>query len=404
MKNFIRILIKILIPLLVLAGASGIAFSLFRSRPTPPKQDRPERSYLVRAQTVARQTHRLDVRAQGTVEAARQLRLQPQVVGRVRSIDDALVPGGLVSRGDVLVRLDPTDYRLNVAEREASLEEARARLKVERGQQDIARQEWELFRETARPGSSAQQDSSLALREPQLQIAELAVEAAQTRLERARVDLRRAILRAPFHAIVESESVEPGQLVTSQSTVATLVGTDAFWVRASIPLDLLGRIQIPGLNAEPGQGSQVQITQDIGGEAIARPGRVIRLLGQLDQVGRMAQVLIEVRDPLGLKAPQGQRQPPLLLGSYVSVSLAGGSARELVEVSRRALREGDQVWVVGPDQTLQIRRVTIAARRPTSVLVSRGLEGGERVVLSQIGAPLEGMKLEIAEDNQQEVE
>lgn len=398
MQDILRTLIKVLAPLLVLGAAIGGARALIKSRPEAPKEERPERVMLVEVQPVSREQQRLDVRAQGTVQAARQVRVQPQVAGRLVSISDELVPGGFVKKGDVLARIEAIDYRLNIKEREMAVEDARARLEVEKGQQVIAKKEWELFKDAGEVKGS---DPSLALRKPQLKMAQLAVESAEARLQRARLDLRRTTVRAPFNAIVQSESVEVGQLVNAQTAIATLVGTDTFWIRTSVPLERLNRIKIPGVNVGEGQGSEVVIEQDLGGEIKRREGRVVRLLSELDQLGRMAQVIIEVEDPLGIDVAEGQPRPePLLIGSYVRVVFEGSQQRALVEIPRKAVHDGDRVWVMSPDKTLDIRQITIAARRPDTVLVSAGLEDGEQLVTSKIGAPVQGMKLRTAADSE----
>lgn len=401
MNSTLRLIIKILIPLVILVAAVGGARRLIKSRPEAPKQEREVRAYLVETIQAQRAEHRVDVRAQGTVEAATQLTLQAQVSGRITQLHEQLVPGGRLSSGEVVARVDPTDYKIAILETETGLEDARARRDVERGQQVIAQREWELFQQNASDERAAL-DPSLALRQPQLKIAQVAIDAAEARHKRARVDLERTTLRAPFNALVLSEQLERGQLITPQSVLATLVGTDTFWVRAALPLDQLSRVSIPGVNAAQGEGSQVMIEQDLGGNVITYQGQVIRLLGQLDQVGRMAQILVEVPDPLGLKQSAGQsggsRQPPLLLGSYVQIVFEGSMNRELVELPRKAIHDGDRVWIYRSDGTLEVQQVTILARRPDTVLISEGLTGDEQVVISRIGSPIPGMKLRVAHD------
>ena len=406
----LKTIVKILLPLLILAGAVGGAMALVKSRPKPPKQERQAQAYLVEAMPVQRASHRIDVRAQGTVESSKRLQLQSQVTGKVQSVDEGLVPGGILKKGTTLLRIDATDYRIALEERDTALEEARARLAQEQGQQVIAKRELELFNQslstTSTQEGAALDDTSLALREPQLKIAEVAVEAAEARKKRARVDLSRTTVKAPFNALVLSESVELGQLVSPQNTLATLVGTDTFWVRASVPMARLTRIKIPGFNLPAGsdqKGSEVTVEIDAGEVTSQRKGRVIRLLGELDQVGRMAQILIEVEDPLLLSEANAKRgELPLLLGSYVQILFEGSQQMELVEVPRRALRNGSEIWVYNQDDTLDVRQVEIVANFPESVLVSSGIEEGELLITSRIGSPVQGMSLRRAETSGQE--
>jgi RND family efflux transporter MFP subunit len=392
MNSALRMMVKVLLPLLVIGVSVGVAGSLIRNRPKQEKKAVERVAPLVKVVALERATHRLDVRAQGTVEAARTVNVTPQVSGRITSVSDALVAGGRVSKGDVLFRIDSRDYAIALKEREAAIKDAEARLRQEKGQQEVARREWALFQKQG----AVKSDASLALREPQLEIAQLSLETAKIRKESARLNVSRTVVKAPFNAIVRTESAEPGQVVGTQGGVATLIGTDAFWVRAAVPIDELSRIAIPNYNAADGEGSVVTVEQDLGqGAIVRRQGRVIRLLGSLDPVGRLAQVLVEVKDPLsnGSILEDSTGTAPLLIDAYVSVVFGGSTSSEYVEVPRAALRDGDSVWVVNGEDELEIRKLEVAWRRPESVLVSSGVVNGERVIVSKVGAPAEGMKL-----------
>ncbi len=395
MNSALRMMVKVLLPLIVIGVSVGAAGFLIKNRPTQEKKQVERVSPLVKVVALQKSTHRLDVRAQGTVEAARTVTVTPQVGGRITSVSDMLVTGGRIAEGDTLFRIDSRDYKITLKEREAAIKDAEARLRQERGQQAVAKREWELFKK-----DGMKMDASLALREPQLAIAELSLETAKIRKESARLNISRTAVKAPFNAIVRSENAEPGQVVGTQSTVATLIGTDTFWVRAAVPIDSLAKIAIPNYNAADGEGSVVTIEQDLGGGALVRrEGRVIRLLGSLDPVGRLAQVLVAVQDPLSpdsiLKDSTGNA--PLLIDAYVSVVFGGSSSSAYVEVPREALRDGDSVWVLNSKNELEIRDLAVTWRRPGSVLASGGVVDGERVIVSKIGAPVEGMKLRTAE-------
>lgn len=385
----VRIILKIMLPLLVIGFAGFGARKLIQSKPKAKKQEARVIAQLVDTTIAQNSEQRLDVRAQGTVEPARRLNVQSQAMGRVTSLHPNLEPGGLISKGDVVARIESRDYRLALKETQTGIADAEARLAIERGQQKVAQREWALFQKGSSKSGGA--DPSLALRKPQLQQAKLGVETAKLRRDRAKIDLSRTAVRAPFNAMVQSESVEKSQLVTSQNVIATLIGTDTFWVRAKISVDDLAWIKVPGLNGE--DASEVMIRQDLGGRSIERKGRVLRLLGEIDPVGRQAQLLISVEDPLGLTSKEDPTNLPLLLGAYVDVIFSGSETREIIELPRTAVHDGDRVYVYATDDTLDIRRVKILWGRPKTVLVASGLAAGDRVITSKIGAPVQGMKL-----------
>jgi len=397
MPSRTRQILRVIAPLLILGGGIGLASMLFASREEPEKSDPEQKAVLVETHTVERDEHRVDVDAQGTVVPARQVQLNPQVSGRLVDVHDNLQTGGLVREGDTLAQIDRSDYALTVEQRKTDLAEAKANLDIEQGQQVIAKEEWELFQKQV---ESADIDSSLALRKPQLQQARVGVEAAEANLKQAQLNLSRTTVEAPFNAVVREESTEIGQLVNAQTSLATLVGTDEFWVRVSIPVERIPDISIPGVNST--EGSPVDIQYSIGRETIEREGRVLRLQSDLDPQGRMARVLVTIDDPLKLEQldddqktdpSAGTRGIPLLLDAYVDVHIRGRRTEPLVEVPRQAIRNGDQAYIVDGDETLEIRSVDIVARRSETLLVRAGVEDGDQLVMSPIASPIEGMSL-----------
>ena len=392
MSKLPRLFVVLVIPLLIVgAGAAGAA-KLISSRAAPQKVDHPDRGVLVETMKVERATQTVEVEAKGAVTAAKRLVAHPQVTGQVTWINEGLVPGGLIAAGEPLFRVSSRDYKLAVDQRQTAVDQAQAQLRIEHGQQRVAKKEWELFRDQV----GADQDPSLALRQPQMKVAEVNVEAAKSMLERAKLDLSRTTVRAPFNLMVDSENLEVGQVVGPTSAAATVVGTDQFWVQVAVPMDRLDFIRVPGINAQ--EGSEVAIVQTIGKQRVQRKGRVARLLGELDPVGRMARVLVEIEDPLNLATADGTpRGLPLLLGAYVTVEFGGATEMSVVEIPRIAVREGNQVWVYA-DGKLDIREVTIAWNRDQTTLVDKGLDTGDEIVTSRIPTPLPGMKLRKGSD------
>jgi RND family efflux transporter MFP subunit len=388
----LRKILRAFLPILALALGIGILVVLVKTRPEPSKKPREERGVLVEAQAVVSARHKLRVIAQGTVIPEQQVTLQPEVAGRVVWQDAQLVPGGRFKKGALLVRIDPRDYALAVKQQSAQVDRARLELKLEQAKKDIAKREWEIIGED---GNASELGRELGLRQPQLEVARANVKAAESGLGQAKLAVGRTTLRAPFNGFVKSESIDVGQLVTQQTPLATLVGSDAFWVQVAIPLDKLAHIQVPGFNAKEGQGAPTTIALDVGGKRIERPGRVIRLFGDLDPVGRMARVLVQIDDPLGLKQ-NGEHPIPILLGAYVEVGIEAQQQADVIEVPRVALRHDDSVYVVGKGERLEVRPVEIGWRRTDSVLIRSGLSPGDQVITSRLPSAVPGMRLRVA--------
>jgi multidrug efflux pump subunit AcrA (membrane-fusion protein) len=264
---------------------------------------------------------------------------------------------------------------------------------MEKGQQTIAKREWELLEEDLNEDLT---NPSLVLREPQLQSSEATRDSAQTTLDQALLDLSRTVLVAPFNSLVIEESVETGQLVDRNSEIATLVGTEEFWIEAKIPIADLDRIQFP--DAAGMGGSEVKVYLSEGNRSGAyQGGRVLRLLGDLDTKGRMARILVTVTDPLNLEG-DADRGKALLLESYVRLEIEAGNLREVYSIPRTAIRENSRVWVCTPENRLQIHAVDVVWRREEDLLVRNRIQSGDRLITSRLSSVLPGMELKVAEE------
>ena len=386
--KWLRVFVRVLLPLLILAaGGTGAAYFL-KNRPKARQRPAERRAALVEVMRLAPSRQRVVVRAMGTVRAARTIVLRPRVSGQVLGVSPELIPGGLFRAGQRFLQIDPEDYELAVRQKDGVVAKAQCDLKLETGRQSVAKREYELLGKTVR-----RQDRELVLREPQLAMAQAAVDAAEAALEKAQLDLARTDVRAPFNAMVRSKQVDPGSQVSPTTQLATLVGTDEYWVQASIPVDQLKWITIPQSNGEA--GSPVRIFNETGwGPGAARAGHVTRLSADLEPEGRMAKLLITVKDPLGLESP-GANPPVMLIGMYVSVEIQGNELEGIFSVPRTALRDGRKVWIMGPNDALEIRKVGILWRGRDRVLVGNGLRAGDRMITSDLATPVKGMALQI---------
>lgn len=308
------------------------------------------------------------------------------------------------------------------------ISKAEAALRIEQGQQAVALREYELLGKEIPEG-----DRELVLRGPQLATAQATLEAAraaksaaeaavqaaeaakgaaeaiarsaraaveaaeaskkaaETALRQAKLNFDRTEVTAPFNAIVEAKMADLGSQVTPQAPLVSLFGTDEFWVEVSVPVDQLQWIRIPRLRGEEGSPARVY-NEAAWGQGVFRAGAVLRLASGLEPEGRMARLLISVPDPLGSKDATSH-PPALLIGSYVRVEIDGRELDDVVPLDRELVHEGDQVWVMGADGALEIRRPTFVFRGRDRLLASQGLETGDKVVTTNLAAPVPGLPL-----------
>ncbi len=385
-----RLFFTLLLPFALVASGAGVAAALVNSAPTLDSEPARASPPLVETVTLSPQTVPARVEGTGVVKPSRELLVVPEVGGKILGIAPGLVPGGRVQAGELLVRVDPRQYDMAIAQEDSRVESARRDLAVERGRATIAEHEWELL--AGELGERAEVDSSgreLVLRKPQIKALRSGLRSAQNGLARAKLDRRRTRVRAPFNAAVLEESVEVGQVVQAGSQLATLIGTDVFWVQVALPLERLALVTLPQ-DAADGLGSRAVVTQVLAdGTRLEREGRVARLISELDNTTRTAQVMIEIADPLD--PPDGGL--PLLPGAFVEVTLAGPTLAGVYAIPREAIVGERDVWVVDGEQRLRRRSVQIAWRDREFVYATSGLEAGARVLASELPYPIDGMEV-----------
>ena len=380
---------------LVVIGA-GAAGALFLTRTAPQVKKRPpvKITPLVRVQAVYPQSQTIVIDAMGTVVPARELTLKSRVAGEIVAVHPEFIQGGVLRKGDVILQIDEMDYVLVVARKKSAVADARYALKVELGRQDVAYREWDLLN-GSNPAPEA--DTELALRKPHLEKARADLTAAEADLEAARLQLARTRVQAPFNAVIRQTHVEKGSQVAAQENLAVLVGTDEYYVQVSVPIDRVQWIDIPTTRRQG--GAAVRIQYNGGAE---RSGRVIKLLSDLASEGRMARLLVSVKDPLGLEGT-GADLPAMLIGEYVRAAVQGRRVDDAFRIPRSALRDNTHIWLVDKDDTLQVRQVQTIWRDSRSVLITEGLQPGERIVVSDLPAPVPGMAVTVENNDKNSI-
>ena len=373
-----------IIPMAVTGLAFAITGALVSSRPKPKRTKAVFQAPLVETLTMTSTTTNILVTSQGTVSPARQINLLPEVAGRITWVSEKFVPGGRFKKGEAIAKIDSRNYESLVAQRKAQLQQALLSLELEKGKKRVAEREWSLLQQDLK--SQSKEGRALALREPQLKNAEANVKAAEQALQKASLDLSRTQLRAPFNAVVLSKRADLGQVVGAGSPLGSLAGTDKFWVETSIPLGHVAFLDLPTSNKP---GSSAQIVQRSEGQISEREGKLIRVLSDLDPVGRMARVIVQIDNPL--TPPLGEL--PLFLGSFTDVSFRGKLVQNVYEVPEEFVQNNRELFILTPKSELDIRAVKIIWKTRKSVLIEGGIKDGERVIQTRLPTPVQGMKL-----------
>ncbi|MDE2928314.1 MAG: efflux RND transporter periplasmic adaptor subunit [Acidobacteriota bacterium] len=388
----IKLLLKVLLPVATLAVASAWAWKIFNDRPVvetrPPEIPVP----VIRAVPAELQTLRLTVGSQGTVAPRTQTTLFPEIAGRVLQVSPSLADGGFFEAGAELLRIDPTDYQLQVVQAEAQIAQAQLSLETEEAQAEVARKEWQSL------GNG--EASPLLRRVPQIARARAALSSAQAALAQAERNLEKTRISAPFAGRVLRKNVDIGQYVTPGTSMATIYSVDYAEIRLPLPDEELAYVDLPlSYRGDASQQRQpvVRLRSEFGQRNHSWAGRIVRTDGTIDPQTRMIHAIAQVADPYG-RGPDPDR-PPLAVGMFVEAEIQGRLMRDVVALPRAALRGEDQVLVVDPESKLRFRRVNVVRLERERVLIDSGLKEGELVSLATLTTVVDGMKVQVQQDS-----
>jgi len=367
----------------VALGAFGM-IQLRESRPRIQKQQVTAPVPVVRTIDVQTAARSVVVRGEGTVRPLKVVDLVPEVDGKIVRMSASLLNGGQFRKGEVLLEIEPEDYRLAVTLAQAKVKSSESQLRLAEEEAEVAREEWsQLFLDDAK---QEQEPTPLVLKQPQLAAAKARLDADRADLQKAMLSLERTRIRAPFDGRVEKESVDLGQYVRPGEKLATLFSTDSAEIAVPLENESLRWFHVPGFTPGQGPGAPAVMTARVAGVDKAWEGRVVRAEGKLDEQTRMVRVVVRVDQPYATR-------PPLAMGLFVAVEIQGHEIPDMTVIPRSALREGRQVWVVEPDSRLRYRKVAVARIQGDQVQVSDGLHSGDRVVISHLKEVTDGMEV-----------
>src|SRR2546422_10534405 len=350
---------------------------------TPPRR-------AVQVTPAAERTVARTVSATGTLAADEQVVLGTKVAGRLAEITVDL--GTRVRRGQVVGRLDQSDFKLRVDQAEASLQQARVRLGLAASGSDeridpektaIVRQARALLDEARlnRDRSIKLMEMELIARaqfdsvEANLQVADgryqdaleevrnrqAIISQRRSELELARQQLADTVIYSPLDAAVSLKQASVGEYLPAGAPIATLVRVHPLRLRVPVP-----EREGAGVKA----GHAVALTAE--GDSTVYRGRVVRLSPIVQEQNRTLMVEAEVPNERGFLRP----------GSFARVDIMTEVSQPVVSVPASAVivfAGVEKVLVVRQGKTSEVR-VTTGRRLGEDVEIVEGLKRGDSVV------------------------
>ena len=353
-----RALAASLIMLAALAG--GGAYYYWHTRPAPQQTARVAPAVPVTIATAAARDVPIYLDALGTVSAANTVTIRSQITGTLQSVN--FTEGQEVKQGDTLAVIDPRPLQATLTQAQAKKAQDQALLIS--AQKDLAR-----FAELAKKDFATQQ--SLDQQQAKVDQLKATIDADQGAIDNAQTQLSYATITAPFDGRVGFRQVDAGNIVhpTDANPLTVLTQIKPSMVIFTLPQKNLADVREAML-----RGPVNVLAYDQDGAKQLATGELLLIDNQIDQQ----------TSTIRLKARFANDDSRLWPGEFVRIRAQIDARQHVVTIPPPALQRGPNglyAWVIKPDNTAEQRNVDAQTVDGDTVIVSRGLNPGENVVV-----------------------
>ncbi len=357
---------RITLPLLIALITVGLISLLVITRPSMAPVEQAEIRWPVRVATARFQDLRPVLKLYGEVVAGRESELRALAPGPIAEVGENFREGARIAEGELLLRVDPFDYEIALAEQRAAAAEAEAQLRLK--EQDIER----IAALFAEGNVSAQQRDTAVL---ELDMARAALERSQAAARRAERDLKDTRLVAPYEGVLVDVSANLGKQLSISDRVARIVDPASLEVGFPLSNEQYGRLMSEGSL----MGRPARIYWKVGEVELEFPASIERLGGEISAASGGVRVFAELLDT--------SIDTPLRPGAFVRIELEDRLFPRVAAIPETALYGEDQVFVV-ENGRLRARSVELHGYDGEMILLGKALENalmdGEQVVITQL--------------------
>ena len=382
------------IPFLCIIGFIFLGSIIIKLNNKPEEKKRAFNTLAVLADYAVLDDVQLSVKTQGEARPQTEIDLVPEIGGKIVYVSPNFIEGGIIKKGEVLLRIEDADYKVSVIRAQAQVAQAEQSVIREKAEGEIAKQDYQEL--------GIGKASPLALRLPQQAQALASLQAAEAELASANLQLKRTEVRAPFTGRVKTKNSDIGQFVSPGRTLGRIFSTSIVEVRLPLSDSDLSKIDLPIAYVAKNRASaiDVELNAIIAGKRRYWSGKIMRTASTYDTQTRALFAIAEVVDPYGSGASENGY--PLAPGLFVDAEISGKIYQEIIVLPRDGLRPDNEVYVVDDKGKADIRKVKVLDSDSERALLLGGVDEGELVVLSPMEKSRTSMSLRVLDVNNPE--
>ena len=296
----------------------------------------------------------------GTVQAINTVNVKSRVDGEI--VAAYFKQGQEVKQGERLFLIDPRPYQ-------AALDLAKATEAKDAAQLQGAQRDMERYGKLVPSGFQSRQ----SYEDQQATVAQMqgALQADQAAMEMAQLNLGFTTIRAPFDGRTGARQVDPGNFVQANAGTALTSITQVQPIYVSFTL--------PAVNLTAIQDGQAK--HKLAVQAIAGDGTTLLATGELSFIDNHVDTSTGT---IALKGEFANADEHLWPGAFVNARLILATRHDAITVPEATVMtgpDGNYVYVIRPDSTVQRRDVQVTSRQDGIAVIGKGLAVGERVVV-----------------------
>ncbi len=394
-----RLLLRILLPILILGACAIQAYVFVRNKEAPPKFSPPPQITQVEGIRIALSDYQIYLETRGTVSPRTSTTLFPEVSGRIVSISPNFREGGFFEKDEVLLNIEKVDYETAVIIARSQVAQAKRSLEEEKMLGKQAAENWLRLGKSGTP-------SPMVLREPQMEEAKARIQAAEGEVQKALRNLDRTEIRAPYAGRILNQLVDVGQFVSPGTQLGRAFATDFMEVRLPLTNEQLGFVDLPETfrgDVLKTQGPEVTIFAQVGSTNSSWKGEIVRVDSAIDQMTRQLFVVAQIEDPYRREhsitpaLPTSSTPTPgpsqLKIGMFVDVIVKGRNLQNVFVLPRSTVRVSDEVILIDENSKIRRQKVEPMFKSGDQVVFpaeGAGLSANDVVCLTQLSFPVNG--------------